>query len=173
MEIFVKQSAYGRGRWAFRGLRPMFRKPSGRQQLPQLVREPVRWPVRPPPFQDFVHNGHIPRVVERITTRDNLHKKTYDDLMYDNGCSEALTSRIVIPNAYVSVLLEGSSFWYSLVKPNSSGCISSGAIHRRVPLIPRLLAVDSSTMTASPKSAKRARQLESIRIFAYQCSTSV
>jgi hypothetical protein len=74
------------------------------------------------------------------------------------------------------VLLEGSRFLYFPVKPNFSGYISSGAIHRIVPLIPRLSAllpaVDPSMTTASPKSAKRARQLESMRMFGYSCSAS-
>jgi 3-deoxy-D-manno-octulosonic-acid transferase len=69
------------------------------------------------------------------------------------------------------VLLEGSRFLYFPVKPNFSGYISSGAIHRIVPLISRLSAVlpavDPSMTTASPKSAKRARQLESTRTLTY------
>jgi hypothetical protein len=69
------------------------------------------------------------------------------------------------------VLLEGSRFLYLPVNPNFSGYISSGAIHRVVPPTPRLSAlfsvVDSSMITASPKSAKRARWLEPIRMLAY------
>jgi hypothetical protein len=74
----------------------------------------------------------------------------------------------------VSVLFEGSRFPHLPAKPNFSGYINSGAIHRIVPLIPRLSpvlpAVDSSMITASPKSAKRARQSESIKMFAYSYS---
>jgi hypothetical protein len=74
------------------------------------------------------------------------------------------------------VLLEGSRLLYFPVKPNFSGYINSGAIHRIVPLIPRLSAllpaVDPSMTTASPKSAKRARQLESMRTLAYLHSAS-
>ena len=69
------------------------------------------------------------------------------------------------------MLLEGSRFLcLPPAKPNLSGYITSGAIHRIVPPTPRvsglLPAVDSLMITASPKSARRARRLESIRMFA-------
>ena len=78
-----------------------------------------------------------------------------------------LTSRIVIPIAYISVSLEGSCFASFPVNPNLSGKNNSGAIHRVVPFIlpsrTVVLLVVSSTIAASPKSAKRARHSESIR----------
>ena len=79
----------------------------------------------------------------------------------------ALTSKIVIPIAYISVSLEGSCFASLPVNPNLSGKNNSGAIHRVVPFIlpsrTVVLLVVSSTIAASPKSAKRARHSESIR----------
>jgi len=85
-----------------------------------------------------------------------------------NKKGRALTSKIVIPIAYISVSLEGSCFTSSPVNPNFSRSNNSGAIHRVVPFIrPSTtvgLLVISSTIAASPKSAKRARHSESIRM---------
>ena len=71
----------------------------------------------------------------------------------------------------MSVFLDGRRFIDSLVKPNLSGYIISGAIHRIVPLIPEFTVlpnVASSIIAANPKSAKRAWEVESIKIFAYR-----
>ena len=80
----------------------------------------------------------------------------------------ALTSKIVIPIAYISVSLEGSCFASSPVNPNLSRSNNSGAIHRVVPFIRPstmvVLLVISSAIATSPKSAKRARHSESIRM---------
>ena len=78
------------------------------------------------------------------------------------------TSRIVIPRAYISVLFDGNSSRDHFVSPYLAGSRISGAIHRTASLVRRLLdhstGVVSSTIAASPKSSKRARHSESIRM---------
>ena len=126
-------------------------------------------------MENPVHDGYFcGNTVEWTKPRDNLPKELY--FLRCIGNQKALTSRIVMPSAYVSVLLEGSRFLCLVVKPNFSGYISSGAIHRIVSLIPRspavLPVVNLLVVMASPKSAKRARQLESIKMLVYSYSAS-
>lgn len=79
MELSVQPIEYGRGRWAFEGLGCLFHKPCGRQQLPQLVREPQRWSVGPPSFENFAHHGQLcADIVEWRTPRNNLPRGSYD-----------------------------------------------------------------------------------------------
>ena len=100
MSILLQPIEDGGGFRALGGLRPLFLKPSGRQQLPQLVGEPRRWSVWSAPFEDFVYYSHISSDVgERITPRNNLYNEPYDISVHRGRDTKALASKIVMPSA--------------------------------------------------------------------------
>ena len=84
---------------------------------------------------------------ETLTHLKDRHPDCIDICVHGGGCLKILPSN-----------------------PNFSGLNNSGAIHRTVPSIPKLAvpAVDSSIITASPKSARRAQHSESMRTLAWR-----
>jgi hypothetical protein len=93
----------------------------------------------------------------------------YDIYISSNFCG-IHTSSMVIPSAYTSVLLDGNCLCPSPRNSKRSGCSISGAIHLVVPFGPRPPVADpepdSSMIVVSPKSARRAQYVGSIRMFA-------
>ena len=63
----------------------MLHTPGSRQQLPQLIREPRRWPTRSVPFNNFKYNSRCGDAAERGTSSNNLPREPFNISIYSSG----------------------------------------------------------------------------------------